>query len=140
MIFVQPSVPNPIVFTIGFHCIQLTTEPTQTLIFCSIISRRSLVLIFCRFRVHMSTPTSQTESLKLAVEMTFLSLWLPDRPRPSQDRGLRLVKSMGISRVGEGLGVYDDLEVPHGHELFQKLLYTITKHVRMLLGTIQHLT
>ena len=72
----------------------------------------------------MSTPTSQTESLKLAVEMTFLSL----------------VKSMGISRVRGGLGVYDDLEVPYGHELFQKVLYTITKHVRMPLGTTQHLT
>ena len=47
---------------------------------------------------------------------------------------------MGILMAGGGLGVYDDLEVPHGHELFQKLLYTITKHVRMLLGTIQYLT
>ena len=110
------------------------------MIFGSTISRRSLVLIFCRFRVHMSTPTSQTESLKLAVEMTFLLLWLPDRPRSQSRRGLRLVKCMGISMAGGGLGVYDDLEVPHGHELFQKRLYTITKHVRMLLRTIQHLT
>ena len=43
------------------------------MIFGSTISRRSLVLIFCRFQVHMSTPTSQTKSLKLAVEMYFLS-------------------------------------------------------------------
>ena len=98
------------------------------------------MLIFYRFQVHMSTPTSQTESLKLAVEMTFLLLWLPDRPRSQSRRGLRLVKSMGISMVGGGLGVYDDLEVPYGHELFQKVLYTITKHVRMPLGTTQHLT
>ena len=50
-------------------------SPAQKImIFSSIISRTSLELILCEFQVHMSTPTSPTESFKLTVEMDLWSL------------------------------------------------------------------